>query len=575
MQNPILTDFTAGELSDKFSGRVDLDIYRKGCKTLKNFQTMTQGGARRRPGTQYLGDLANQVRLISFVVDDTHSFIIEFSNLIMRIWLNDELVDFGGGVYTTVSPYATSELDHIHSAQSYDRIFFTHQNHSIRELTYSGGTFTFGELSISSSRATQTLPFQSTGNYPRTCAIISGRLWVGGTINEPYTVWASRPYEDYSYGDFTDYSIVSVTTIDYTDPVTWADPSVPEYQETSTDEESITESHAMKLPLGADRNVEVMWIVGQKNIVIGTMTCEYILPANINALVQYSQLQSRYGSSSVKGKLVNDAILFVQFGKKKIREYYPTENSYISPDLTWAADHILQDSVVDFDFQRTPDSRVYCVLSDGSLKVLSYDRKYDVVAWARWETEGTFEQICVLDTPDGEDVYAVVSREGTRRLEKLYEPYSDSYQLDCANTVTSSATGVITYPFTSANWVIMDSAYELVTTPAADTVYTIGFLYTSHTILNRLTAGGPYGTGQTRNKRITKLIVRVVNSYAFTAGYDGNLYANSTPASGYPYTGDVTIQLSGRYDTDAQIEIKTETHKPLMITAIVPYVEVV
>lgn len=572
MQNVLLTDFTAGEISPKLSGRVDLALYRKGCSHLENFQPMTQGGTRRRPGTQFVADITSRgdVRLISFVVDETNYFLIELSNLKMRIWQDDELVEVESGVTEIDTPYTTSQLPDIHHTQSYDRIIFTHQSHPIKQLVYTGGAFTWGSMSIT-GRSGQTLPFGSTGNYPKTCAIMLGRLWLASTTNQPATIWASRPYEEFGHGDFTDYKVVTTDTIEYTDPTEWSDPSVPEYEEVTLSEEVYSPTGRIEVTLGSDRNEEVMWLTGQQDIIVGTMTGEYIIPGNITALEGATHLQSRYGSTDIQGKVVDAAVIYVQSDKKHLREYYwqSEESAYQSPDLTWSADHMLQEKVVDFDFQRTPEPRIYCTLADGSLKVLSYSRLYGVIGWSPWTTEGNFKQICVLDTPLGEVVYVIVERGSALCLEKLYEPYTDTYHIDCAQSVTSSAAAEITYPFTSTKWVIFDADMEIVTAPEASTDYTIGMLYTSDLILNRLSEG------TTKKKSITEIIARVVSSYSFKAGYASRLYDCYAPTSGYPYTGDIRIKVPGQYNSDAQIEIKIETQRPLMITALVPSVEVV
>jgi hypothetical protein len=41
---PLLTDFSAGELSPKLDGRVDLGVYFKGAKEITNFRIQTLGG---------------------------------------------------------------------------------------------------------------------------------------------------------------------------------------------------------------------------------------------------------------------------------------------------------------------------------------------------------------------------------------------------------------------------------------------------------------------------------------------------------------------------------------------------
>jgi hypothetical protein len=47
-------NFIAGELSPKAWGRFDTEVIRRGCKQMENFISYPQGGAFRRPGTNYL-----------------------------------------------------------------------------------------------------------------------------------------------------------------------------------------------------------------------------------------------------------------------------------------------------------------------------------------------------------------------------------------------------------------------------------------------------------------------------------------------------------------------------------------
>lgn len=50
----IATNFTAGALSPKVRGRVDLERYSNGAKVLHNCYPVLQGGVKRRPGTRYV-----------------------------------------------------------------------------------------------------------------------------------------------------------------------------------------------------------------------------------------------------------------------------------------------------------------------------------------------------------------------------------------------------------------------------------------------------------------------------------------------------------------------------------------
>ena len=61
--NALLTNFTAGELSPRLYGRVDLAKYQNGARTLKNFISLPQGGARRRGGTQFVAKTKDKVKI--------------------------------------------------------------------------------------------------------------------------------------------------------------------------------------------------------------------------------------------------------------------------------------------------------------------------------------------------------------------------------------------------------------------------------------------------------------------------------------------------------------------------------
>ena len=88
---PALSAFTAGELSPKLEGRIDLEKYRSGCSELTNLLVLPQGGTTRRPGTEFLGqvkDSADVTRLIPFQFKTSDTYILEFGDSIMRVYRN-------------------------------------------------------------------------------------------------------------------------------------------------------------------------------------------------------------------------------------------------------------------------------------------------------------------------------------------------------------------------------------------------------------------------------------------------------------------------------------------------------
>ena len=58
-----LTNFSAGELSGRLFGRVDLSRYFNGAALLRNFITMVEGGVTRRSGTIFAAEVREDLSL--------------------------------------------------------------------------------------------------------------------------------------------------------------------------------------------------------------------------------------------------------------------------------------------------------------------------------------------------------------------------------------------------------------------------------------------------------------------------------------------------------------------------------
>lgn len=76
--SPPLLSFNAGELSPRMEGRIDLDKYNAGCKTLDNYLPLVQGGAQKRSGLRFVRE-----------VKTTASVTVE----IPAVWSEDVLSD--------------------------------------------------------------------------------------------------------------------------------------------------------------------------------------------------------------------------------------------------------------------------------------------------------------------------------------------------------------------------------------------------------------------------------------------------------------------------------------------------
>lgn len=138
---PIITNFTAGELSPFLDGRVDISRYYNSAKTLENFLTLPAGGIKRRPGTYYVEevkDSTRKTRLIPFQFSTSQAYIIEFGDRYCRFYANRGQILSSGAAYEITSPYLEAHLFDLQFAQDADTMWIVHPLYKPRKLTRAG-----------------------------------------------------------------------------------------------------------------------------------------------------------------------------------------------------------------------------------------------------------------------------------------------------------------------------------------------------------------------------------------------------------------------------------------------------
>lgn len=131
------TNFTGGELSPRLHGRPDLAKYADSLKEARDVVILQTGGARGRPGTDWLGevkDSSKRTRLIPFVFGVDDAYILEFGDGYVRVWKNGALVTASSVPYEIASPYATAELDALDYTQGADTMLLALATRMIRRL---------------------------------------------------------------------------------------------------------------------------------------------------------------------------------------------------------------------------------------------------------------------------------------------------------------------------------------------------------------------------------------------------------------------------------------------------------
>ncbi|MEN6430907.1 MAG: hypothetical protein ABFC80_08745 [Coriobacteriales bacterium] len=651
IQSPILTDFTGGELSPKFSGRVDLQVYARGCLTLENWVPFSQGGVTTRPGSKYLATTKNNVlgRLQPWTLGSGTSYMMEFTALVLRFWTTAGAL-FGAPLELT-TPFATAAACRALSfAQDGDKMFVTHPDYAPQIITWTGSTFSIASAVFVWNPGDS--DFASSNHYPHRCACFGQRLWLGPTNTERQTVWASRSFiyaeargtawqasTAYEIGDIcindtgklyvcsdagtsaaaggptgTGSAIVDNTakwdywcasgSIDMTyyerlrydvqqlqDPTLWPDPDIPETEVVSVYRNIVSDAAAMKLPIYSDRSDRIQTLIAGAALIIGTQYSEYIINADITALAPQVHRQSGNGCQGMAGVLVKDSVLFLQKHGRRLLEWTGGEAAS-TPDLTFFADHILGTSgAVEMDFATYPEPCIYALRSDGEIAVLVYNKLVGTQAWCRYvpALAGTYKSVGVTLGTATDQVWCIVLRGAQYCVEIFDDIWSTTATpldgwVDVA-TAGATVTGLERFASKTATiWNVTESAVYTAAVTAGGVLTTpalcvgdhliIGGCYTCTGQTMKVSTDGPYGTGQMRIRKITKVTARVLASYPFKFGRTNTAAAlESVVFSSSPYTGDVDCPIQGDWNRDTWVYFVQDQPYHSTILALVPQVE--
>jgi hypothetical protein len=97
----VQTSLSAGELSPRLRGRIDFEKFYDGMERLENFIVLPQGGATRRPGTRFVGEVKFRdkfTRLIPFAFSTTQTYMLEFGESYIRVYRDEAQLSFSDGI---------------------------------------------------------------------------------------------------------------------------------------------------------------------------------------------------------------------------------------------------------------------------------------------------------------------------------------------------------------------------------------------------------------------------------------------------------------------------------------------
>lgn len=401
--------------------------------------------------------------------------------------------------------------------------------------------------------------------FPCSIAYYEERMVFGGTANNPNRVWASKT------GDWDNFL-------------------------TGTKDDD-----ALDFTLASDTVNTILWMCQHDALVIGTIDSEWTLSASDRetALTPSNfriKRQSVYGTSEAQALIVGDTILFVQRGKRKVREFvYSWEkDGYSCPDMTILADHISSSGIVECALQRIPDTLLWCVLANGELACLTYEREQEVIGWHRHVTNGFVASIAVIPDGDRDKLYFAVKRGSNYVIEEMCEA-DDNWYLDSAkrysNTTAFSTVSGLTHLEGATVAILGDGAVQrgkvvengTVTLDEPVNTAIVGLAYESNLSPMPIEIETQNGTTLLRNKIVGELRIRVYDSVGGAARCgDGawqtiisrDVVADNLDAAITPKTEVVRLVTAGGYESAAMIEVRQLDPLPLNVQSIVATYEV-
>lgn len=246
--------------------------------------------------------------------------------------------------------------------------------------------------------------FTSDRGMPKAATMYEGRLFLANNLSYPTGIWGSSKL----YNDWTDF---------YT---------------------GTNDADAVQFKIDAQFADEILWLVGQSKLFIGTrwgiyiagsatFNDEAITPSNFRC-----RLFESVGASSIQPVVALDAVFFVDVSGRQVHEIRLSSETgaYEVSDISLLADDLLKSGVVSHAWQQTPVKTYWCAVGDGFLCSLTYLKNNGIMAWSKHVIGGNnvkVENIVIMHGDKHDLLWMIVRREVggkfVRYIEYMQPPY--------------------------------------------------------------------------------------------------------------------------------------------------------
>lgn len=255
--------------------------------------------------------------------------------------------------------------------------------------------------------------FNATDGYPRCCTYYKQRLVLANTKKAPNKIWFSAVGANGNYLETTEdgdaFSVVSASGL----------------------------------------SNSILFLEAQRGVICLTSGGEFMVDSDgaLSPTTVNINEHSAYGAySETRPERVGNELLFVQRGGERMRAltYRYEVDGLVSPEISALSSHIGEEhlGINEISYQQEPESLVWCVLGDGKVASITFNRDQEVLAWAQHDFGGAVKSICSLPTQLGSDsAFMLIQRAGEVYLEEItFAAYLDSQSnITLSNTTVSKA----------------------------------------------------------------------------------------------------------------------------------------
>ena len=380
----------------------------------------------------------------------------------------------------------------------------------------------------------------------------------------------------------------------------------------SFDDETVGDSGPIARTIGSGPVDTINWSLSLQRLILGAEGAEFVVksssldepltPTNFNVKPASTQ-----GSAAVGAVKIDKVGVYVQRGGTRVMQIgYQEDQEYGSDDLTKLCPEVTAAGVVRMAVQRQPDTRIHCVLSDGTVAIAAFDIVEKVLCWMGYETDGYVEDVVILPGANftSEDaVYYHVRRSingNTKRYLERWPLESEcvggtlNKQADCfliySGVSTTTITGlshlegesVIVWGGGADLGTYTVTSGQITGLTSAVTSAVIGLSYTAQWKSIKLAYAT--GTALTQKKKISHLGVILHNTHAQGLKYGRDFdnlddlplkmdEAAVTTGTIHSHYDQEPFPFPGSWDSDARLCLQAQAPRPCTILAAIVAME--